>query len=103
MEFLAIVKNKYPMPQDMVPGLMDATIAWMHKYEGRLEHTWGFAGLQSGGGVANVESAEELDEIMTEFPLGPFSDIEIYPLVDMESSLKHAKQIAQAMALSAKG
>ena len=45
-----------------------------------------------------MDSFEELDAILTEFPLGPFSDIEIYPLTDLHASLKQTKERAQQMA-----
>ena len=33
--------------------------------------------LSGGGAILDVASPEELDEIMAEFPLGPFSHVEI--------------------------
>ena len=49
-----------------------------------MDDVWGFAGILGGGGVFNVESLEELDSIMVEFPFAPFTDTEIIPLVDIE-------------------
>ncbi len=45
-----------------------------------------------------MNSLEEVDAIMAEFPFGPFSDVEIYPLVDIQVALKNVKQAIQAMA-----
>jgi muconolactone delta-isomerase len=64
---------------------------------GKLEQVWSFAGLQGGGGVMNVESLEELDFIMTTFPLAPFSNTEIYPLVEIEPSLDRVRQAIRSM------
>ena len=55
------------------------------------------------GGIANVDSLEELDAVMAEFPFGVFSDIEIIPLVDLAGSIQRAQQAAQAMAAGASG
>ncbi len=100
MRFLVTGKNKFPMPPEMVPALVDATIAWAKKYtgNGKLEQLWGVAGVAAGGGIANVNSADELDAIMTEFPLGPFTKIEVYPLTDLAGSMERLKKAIQAAA-----
>ncbi len=94
MRFLVAGKNKYPMPPEIGPGVVDATIAWAKKYiaNGKLEQLWGLAGMSAGGGIANVNSADELDAIMTEFPLGPFTELKIHALVDLVGSLEKLKQ-----------
>jgi muconolactone delta-isomerase len=103
MRFLIIAKSKHLVPPEVLPGVVDATLAWARKHQGKTEQLWGFAGIQGGGGIANVESLEELDTIMTEFPLGAFSELEVYPLVDLEPSLQRVKRAAQAMAASGRG
>jgi muconolactone delta-isomerase len=100
MKFLVVTKSKMPFPPEMAPGIVDAVEEWTRKYtaKGQLEQIWSFAGLQGGGGIANVNSLEELDAIMTEFPIAPFSDIEVYGLVDFEASVGIWKEAAKAMA-----
>ena len=100
MRFLITGKNKFPMPPEIAPGVVDATIAWAKKYtgNGKIEQLWGLAGIAGGGGIANVNSSDELDAIMTEFPLGPFTDMEVYPLTDMVGSMERMKQAMQAAA-----
>ncbi len=100
MRFLIAGKNKYQMPPEMAPAIVDATIAWAKKYtgNGKIEQLWGLAGMSAGGGIANVDSADELDAIMTEFPLGPFTDIEVHPMVDLAGSMEKLKQAMQAAA-----
>ncbi len=104
MKFLIISKNKYMTPPEMVPSLIDATLAWAHKYEGQIEQIWSltgqlwsFAGRQAEEGVANVESLEELDTILAESPLGPFLEIEVCPLVDLDVSLQRQKETLQTI------
>jgi muconolactone delta-isomerase len=53
--------------------------------------------MQAGGGIANVDSLEELNRILTELPLAAVAEIEIYPLVGLEESLTLAKKALQAM------
>jgi muconolactone delta-isomerase len=99
MRFLVVTNSKMPFPPEMAQALVDAVEVWANKYKasGKLEQIWGFAGLQGGGGIANVNSLEELDAIMTEFPIAPFSDIAVYGLVDFEATIGTWKQAVQAM------
>ena len=100
MKFLVISKLKFPLPPEAAPGLMDALAAWAEKYtaSGKLEAVWANAGRPGGGGIVNVDSLEELDAIMLESPIGPFSEIEIHPITHLNDSLQRAKQAFQAMA-----
>ncbi len=100
MRFLIIGKSKYPIPPEMAAGIVDATMAWARKYteNGKIEQTWAFAGIPAGGGIFNVDSLEELDAVQSEFPMGPFSDQEVYPLVDLQGAMERMKQAIQAMA-----
>ncbi|MBI2856771.1 MAG: hypothetical protein HYX95_00495 [Chloroflexi bacterium] len=99
MRFLVVSRSKFPIPAEIALSVVDATIAWAQKYSasGKIEHIWSFAGMQAGGGIANVESLEELDAILVEFPIGPFSDTQIYPLVNFKDALQRARQAAQRM------
>ena len=105
MRFLVVTKPKHPAPPEMVLGLADAMTPWINKYTGnkKIEQAWGFAGIAGGFGIANVNSFEELDAIMMEFPFGPLSEIEIYPLVDVLGSVQRMKQAIQAMMPPARG
>lgn len=78
---------------------MDAAVAWVNKRSanGKLQGTWNFAGLQAGAGIVNAESVEELSQICSEFPLGPFAETEIYPLMDAAVFFKQQKQIIETM------
>jgi muconolactone delta-isomerase len=83
----------------MVPALFAAMKAFSarHTAAGKIEQSWSFAGLAGGGAILNVASPEELDEIMAEFPLGPFSHIEIYGLVHLDKSLDAAAKAFEAL------
>ena len=100
MKFLVITKSKAPFPPEMALGLVEAMEGWVQKYKssGKIEQVWSFAGLQGGGGIVTVNSLEELDAIMNEFPFGPFSDTEILGLADLQAGLQNMKQMIQAMA-----
>ena len=57
-----------------------------------MEQVWNFAGVAGGGGILNVASLEELDAVMSGYPLSPFSSVEIYPLTDLAASLQRVKE-----------
>jgi muconolactone delta-isomerase len=101
MKFLIIVKNKHMAPPEVLSGLIDATLAWARKYQKQVPEIWSFAGQQAGAGIGNVESFEELDAILAELPIGPFSETEVYPLVDLDASLRRQKESLQAMGVPA--
>ncbi len=100
MKFMLIGRGgKHPMPPEIAAGVFEATIQW-HKNlmdSGKGEVSWGVAGQPIGLDVVNVDSLEELDEIVNAFPLAPFGDMEVLPLIDMAESLERTKQAVQAM------
>ena len=102
MRFLVITKSKHLLPPEVSARLVDAIGSWRSKYwrskyAGQFEQIWGFAGIQGGGGIVNVNSLDELDAIMAEFPMQATSDIETLPLVDLDSAPHRAKQAMGAM------
>jgi muconolactone delta-isomerase len=100
MKFLVSTHPKHPIPPEIGLQLIDAMVAWINQYadSGKIQDVWSFAGTGGGGGILDVDSAEELDAIMAGFPFGAFSEIQIYPLADLHESLQHLKQVMQAMA-----
>jgi muconolactone delta-isomerase len=100
MRFVVTSTAQFPIPPEMAPRVMDAMIAWFNKYtqNGKLETGWSEAGRRGGGGILNVDSLEELDAILTELPIGPFSEIEVRPIVDLVDSIERGKQAFAAMA-----
>ncbi len=99
MRFLVTSRTKFQMPLEVAPGLMASLLAWAKKYtaNGKLEAVWANAGSAGGGGILNVASLEELDAIMIELPIGPFSEVEVVPITDLQPSLERTQQMFQAM------
>lgn len=100
MRFLVTTKPKFQMPPEVAPGLMAALSAWVKEYtdNGKIEASWANAGSEGGGGILNVSSLEELDAIMVELPIRPFSEIEVVPITELHASLERAQKMFQAMA-----
>ncbi len=84
--------------------MMQAMKGWVaeHRQSGKLVDVWSFAGQTGGGGVVEVDSHEELDEIMSGFPFGPFSDVTVYALSDLDRALDTAER-AMAQMMEAMG
>jgi muconolactone delta-isomerase len=99
MRFLVVTTPKHPVPPEMALGLFEALSAWAKDLtgKGKMEQGWAFAGSNGGGGILNVESLEELDAIMGAFPLGPFSNIDVHGLVELEPALERARTAIRSM------
>ena len=91
MRFVVKTEPKHMTPPEIVPMLIDAMQAWLEKYKDNLVEVWSSAGRQGGGGIAEVDSLEQLDQMMIEFPFGPFSDVQISPVVELSESLNKVK------------
>jgi muconolactone delta-isomerase len=98
MKFLVVTVGRFPVPPEAALGLMEAMKGWVERYDGKMDALWGFAGMPGGCGIVNVDTADELDEIMTSFPFAQLSEIQIYPLADLRKSLDRATEAFQAMA-----
>lgn len=99
MQFLVLARQFSAPPIDLVAPLLGATQDWVarHRASGKMTSAWAFAGTPNGGGVLEVDSHEELDEIVGEFPFAPFSTMEVIALSDLDRSLETAKaQATQA-------
>ena len=94
MRYLIITRMNHPAPPEAMPGLIEAMNAWVakNKEAGKMEQVWSFAGRAGGGGILNVDSHEELDAIMIEFPFSPFSHIEVHPMTNLEESLRNLRR-----------
>lgn len=88
MRFMIIARPAFPIPPDLMIGLLDGFSAWWEKYKDRWEGGF-FAGGSGGGGVCTVADEIEFNQMMMEWPLFGFSNLESYPLVDVETALGH--------------
>ena len=93
MQFLVITTVRESTPPEMFTPMMGALRQWAahNTASGKIDPVFAFAGRPGGGGIFNVDSIEELDGIMAAFPFGQTSDIEIYPLTDLDGALDRAE------------
>lgn len=80
------VRMDVRIPRDLDPGDRDALVAREKQYSQQLQragkwpHLWRIVGQYSNISVFDVESADELHELLWNLPLFPYLDIEIMPL-----------------------
>jgi muconolactone delta-isomerase len=100
MKFLAIIIRKQSPPPEIMPALIEATIKWMAwaKGSGKFDAIYSVAGQPGGLGIANVDSLEELNDIIAGYPMTPFSDIQTIPLSDVDQALSTLREQVKKMA-----
>ncbi len=88
------------MPPEMMKTALDLIPATM-KYQKTLEEmgkslaTYTFAGKSKGIGIYDVESHEELNDILVKEPHSMMLSFEAIPLIDFEHSLKVWKEVLE--------
>ena len=89
MKFLVITRFKdsfYALPPAKQKELRDATAQNTEKLtkEGKLKEMYVLGNMKGSIAIFDLNSPEDLVRIAYEFPLFPFTDAELTPLVDME-------------------
>jgi muconolactone delta-isomerase len=97
MRFLVIVEGVpgVPLlPPEQSLALTKAQWEWAKgtKDSGKADVVYALAdhdgGLTGGFGIANVQSLEELAELLASMPMAGLGTSKVYPLVDLNSALK---------------
>ncbi len=99
MKFLITTKIVRPAEPHVMMNMMEGTKEWIRHYreEGKMEFVYSLAGNKGGIGLLNVDSNEELDNIMSEFPMAMATEIEVIPLTDVITSLEKMQSQIQKM------
>ena len=83
------------LPPDMPPERSEALKAREREYsqalqrDGRWPHLWRVAGRYANVSVLDVESADELHELLSGLPLFPYLDIRVTPLARHPNAIDH--------------
>jgi muconolactone D-isomerase len=87
------VRMDVRIPQDLDPGLRAETIARERTYaqelqrSGKWAHLWRIVGEYSNYSVFDVDSNDELHELLSNLPLFPYMDIAVTPLARHPSDI----------------
>ncbi|MFV9453637.1 muconolactone Delta-isomerase [Rhodococcus sp. NM-2] len=88
------VRMDVAIPRDLDPKVRDETVAKEKAYSQELQRSgkwpeiWRIVGQYSNISIFDVESADELHEILWNLPLFPYMTIEIMPLTKHGSDVK---------------
>ncbi|MBP2525432.1 MULTISPECIES: muconolactone Delta-isomerase [unclassified Rhodococcus (in: high G+C Gram-positive bacteria)] len=88
------VRMDVDIPRDLDPEVRADTVATEKAYsqdlqqQGKWVHLWRIVGQFSNISIFDVESADELHEILWNLPLFPYMTIEVMPLTQHGSSIK---------------
>lgn len=95
---LFAVKMDVNIPTDMDPQVKADTLAREKAYSQELQksgvwrHIWRCAGQYSNLSILDVESNEQLHEVLWNLPLFPYMDMEITPLATHPSDIALLEQ-----------
>ncbi|MEV4633727.1 muconolactone Delta-isomerase [Rhodococcus coprophilus] len=88
------VRMDVDIPRDLDPDLRAETLAREKEYsqelqrQGKWPEIWRIVGKYSNISIFDVESADELHEILFDLPLFPFMNIEVTALTRHGSDIK---------------
>ena len=88
------VRMDVDIPRDLDPEVRAETIAEEKAYsqdlqrQGKWPHIWRIVGRYSNISIFDVESADELHEILWGLPLFPYMNVEVTPLTKHGSDIK---------------
>lgn len=91
MRVLVMVEPRTTPPMEMMPVLVEAFAQWRERWRSKME---AFEFLTQGGGWGVFNSDEsELSQAIMEFPMGPFSAIQVHPTVDGDDALARLTEV----------
>ena len=89
-----MVRMTVTLPPDLDPQVREQLVAAEQSYsqdlqrQGKWREIWRIVGQYSNISIFDVESADELHEILWNLPLFPYMNIEIMPLTKHGSDIK---------------
>lgn len=98
MRVLLIARNQHFTPPEALPQLFPGFVAWREKYKSHMEAFFFFAGVAGGGGILNVPDEATLNQMMLEWPLALFSDVQVSPILDGDIALQQWQAMIESLA-----
>jgi muconolactone delta-isomerase len=72
-------------------------VPWREAHRERMEAFEFFAGGGGGFGIFNVPDEATLNRIMVEYPLTPYSELTVRPILDGDTALGQWREIMREM------
>jgi len=89
---MVLVQPRFPVPPERFPELMDVFADWRERHRGSMEAFEFFAGGGGGFAILNVPDEATLHRAMVEYPLTPYSEITVRPLLDGDAALEQWRE-----------
>jgi muconolactone delta-isomerase len=93
MRFVVITRLMSVVPPEQLPSIMERFAEWREQYRERTESFEFFAGGGGGFMVVNVPNEVELNQMMAEYPLIPYLEMDVRPLIDGDTGLEQWWQV----------
>ena len=92
-----------PMPREQFLGMMASTWQVIKQLEnnGKVLAGGAMIGQRAGCVIVDVDSNEELFELLTRLPVAGYMDWEVVPLIPADTALESAKWALQQLSLVA--
>ncbi len=97
VRFIAITRLLSPVPPEQLPSLMERFADWREQYREHLESFEFFSGSTGGFMVLDVPDEVVLNQIMAEYPLVAYLDVEVRPIIDGDTGLAQWWQVMRRM------
>ncbi len=97
MRALVMSENKFFVPLEAFPQLLDAFQAWRERHRAQMEVFEFFVGGGGGFGIVNVPDESALNRMMNEYPFGMYSEVTIRPILDGDTALSQLRETVAAM------
>ena len=102
MKFLVTTTRRQtaPMPPQAIAEILTAQRGWFDEHLADGTYDCAYAYAQGGGGVAiaNAQTTEELNHILTGSPLWPIADFDVVPLTDVKIALENGARAIERSA-----
>ena len=97
MRFVVITRLMSVVPPEQLPSIMERFAEWREQYRERTESFEFFAGGGGGFMVVNVPNEVELNQMMAEYPLIPYLEMDVRPIIDGDTGLDQWWQVMRKM------
>jgi hypothetical protein len=97
MRVFVLVEPKFFAPPEVFPALMEGFAAWRDAHREHMEAFEFFAGGGGGFGIFNGPDEATLNRIMVQYPLTPYSEITVRPILDGDTALGQWREILSEM------
>ncbi len=97
MRVLVISRQKFPVPPEQLPPMMEAFAAWRERYRSYMESFDFFVSGGGGCGIVNMPDEAMLGQMFMEYPWGLSSDVELHLLMDGDTALTNFQAMLSQM------